>query len=136
MDKAQVYTWMQTQTDITDVVGAKIFSNRTKQGIAPPFMVLTQIEGEHVTHHGGPAGLARSRLQVDCYAETEAVVEALADAVRQLMDTFTGSMGTLDVRDCNLTGERDLYEEPTDASDVGKFRISMDFSIWHTETTP
>ena len=136
IDKGQIYTYMQSKSAITDIVGTRIFPNRMREGVSLPAIVLTTISNTHERHLGGGAGEAVATLQIDCWADTEAEVGTLANVLRDEFDTFEGLIGSMRVGECLLVNERDGYQTAVDGSDRGSFRVSQDYRIWYSETIP
>lgn len=70
----------------------------------------------------------KSVVQIDCWAKTYLEAQTIATAVEEALDTFVGRMGGILKVTATLQGERqDLYEP-----DVDDYRVSLDFSIWHS----
>lgn len=105
---------------------------------ARPYITFQKISNTHTGHQGGGSGLAHARYQFNCWADTANAADVLADEVRKHLDYFTGDMGTapntVDVRVCVLDNDIDDFEQPTDASQVGRFVNRLDFVIHHRET--
>ena len=77
------------------------------------------------------SNIGTPRIQFDCYSTTGYVqAKAVADALRERLDSYTGPVGSPadTVHFAYLINERDFYED-----DIKRFRVSMDFEIWHNE---
>lgn len=84
-----------------------------------------------------PGTIAAARVQVACFGESLAEVEAAAEAVRQLFHGFTGVLGgVLTVAECHLDGDRDLPEPPRDGSGRWTYRTILDVLIRYREPVP
>lgn len=107
---------------VTQLAGDRIFPNVLREGATLPAVVYTavsQVPQNSMT--GTPDGaLFQSRMQVDCYARTYAVVQQLAAAVYAVL----GALSTAQAQGV-LEAQRDLYENESQLH-----RVSMDFSIW------
>jgi len=92
-----------------------------------PYIVLHLISTNSGHHMQGPEALERSRVQVDCYAQTFAEARSMAAAVKAALDFHSGGsfLGIL------FDGMRQTRE----SGDAGEaiFRISLDFlTNWRT----
>lgn len=123
------------QSAVTTVCGTRIFYENLPQDIALPAAVVSLGSYQPVRHLTGLAALANGNVRVDCYAATHAEAENLADQVRLKATEYRGTMGTLAVRGCFISGQRDFDDPPIDGSDAWRKGRSMDFSVWFVETT-
>jgi hypothetical protein len=67
-------------------------------------------------------------MQVTSWAATPAGAVDLAAAVRQRLDGYAGTWGTLTIGSCLCVGERDL-----DDPDAGRSGVAQDYMIQFTE---
>lgn len=88
----------------------------------------------------GPPSVVAARMQYDVWTHRGeglapyAAGKALADAVRQRLDGYAGSLGSglASVQHIRLENERD-----TGFDDSGElYRITLDFTVWYGETSP
>lgn len=122
---------------VTDIVGgtshARIYPLRLPQRGKLPAITYQRIDGEREHAMEGTSGLARIRVQLDCWATDQAgrdgytTVKQLAAAVRGALDGWRGAQGSESIKGAFLIGDRDLHES-------GFFRVSMDFGIWYDES--
>jgi len=102
-----------------------------------PAIVIRQITGEDQRHLLDEASLARTTIQVDCYALGRVSCNALAKAVKDYADNFGG--GTLGTGGNQVTVSQ-IYAEPandgvdfpSDGSQETRPIRSRDLIIWHT----
>jgi Protein of unknown function (DUF3168). len=74
----------------------------------------------------GTSPTMSSVFSIDCYAQTYAGAEALANAVRTALVDYRGSVAGVRISTAILDNEIDLLDiEP------GLHRVSMTFTIWH-----
>lgn len=130
-------TYLKTVSAITDIVGtgdnARIRPGRLSRSDSFPAIRYAFVSGDSVAHLTGGSGIAQPLLQVDCYATTYSGANALAEQVRLALQSYRGLMGTDFVNGVTLVNRRELYEDPIDASDVGKHRVLIEFSVTHVE---
>jgi hypothetical protein len=112
-----------------------------KQGPAPRSAILPSIRyfvlfDEKRTHLRGTSGIARTTVQIDCYANQHPTAVAIATAVNNLLTggvNGRGAWGNTTISNVENTDESDEpYEAPIDGSDNGIFNRSLDFEIWHS----
>lgn len=131
-------TYLKTQSTITDIVGsgsaARIRPLRLMQSDSLPAIRYVFPFGDSVEHLGGGSGLGKPHLQVDCYAASYGAANALAEAVRLVLQAFRGTMGSTFVNGVSLVNRLEQYEDAVDASDTGKHRVILEFEITHVET--
>lgn len=85
---------------VTSLLGQRVIADRAEQGDALPFAVFTRTATEHYTAIDGALLGARVALELQCWAETRAAAEALADviqdAVRSARQLVTNRSATTD----------------------------------------
>lgn len=98
----------------------RIYAEAAPQTTQFPVIVYNIIGQEQARSlGGGPASIARTLVQVDCYAKTQADALAMADAVTlALYGNFATFAGIHQNR-------QNLYDEQQRL-----FRVSQDFAIW------
>lgn len=126
-------------TAVAAIISTRFYPAGSVPASAPlPRATYQLITNEHHRWQGGRSGLARPQIQVDCYARTKRGASDLAEVFRLTFDGYRGYMGeagsTIFVNLMTLDTETALYEPPSDASQRGTHRVSMDWLIWHAET--
>lgn len=113
---------------------ARVYLGFIPQAPEYPCISMFQISGPRGHTLRGADGYVQARIQVDCWAETYTALKdpdtGLAVLVRKKLDGYKGRLKGVGIRSSILANERELPEP-----DIGVYRISMDFSIWHTEAT-
>jgi hypothetical protein len=94
-----------------------------------PYIIYEKISGERVHDLSGPSGQARPRIRIHIFGGTYDSVKNVSQSVRQLLDGYSGSMGSEQVDACSLITEIDLFEEETETH-----HNVLDFFISHNET--
>jgi len=119
-------------TDVAALISARVYPMLMPQGYTLPAIVYQRISVDRPhTLDQGPVGRAIGRFQVDCYAETYAAVNELANKVRLALDGFKGDMGSqsVSVGGIHLMSDRDLFEEATEI-----YRVTHDYFVPYFET--
>lgn len=122
-------TFLVADPAITALVVGRIYPLKLPQDPTLPAIAYMRVSGFRGRVQDGPAGYARPTFQIDCWADSYLEAKNVADAVRQRLQAYKGTMGTTEVQSVRFLGDRDDFER-----DVENFRILMDFEIWHLET--
>ncbi len=94
------------------------------EGASAPRVTLTRVSVSQDYHLQG-RGLATTRLQVDCFAETYEGVAAISRQARDLLEGYRAAP----IQGVFLETERDGLE----GSDTPLRRITLTFSLTHSE---
>ena len=139
--QSALYEHLKDDSAISTIVGSKVYPLVASDDDSPPYITFQLITRGHEHDLGAASGLARTRMQVNCWQSTPTLAETLADTVRDALDGFSGTMGTTNtaaVKSCRLDGDFEDYDPPPDPdrAEAGVFSVKMDFLIWYTETIP
>lgn len=126
---AALRTFLLADAAISSAVGgARIYPVKMPQGETGASIVMTRISSVGDHHNEGATLLARVRYQIDCYALTFGGSADLALAVKESLDGYRGTMGSVPVKGVFFDSERDGYEPETEF-----YRVSQDYIVWHDE---
>ena len=127
MLEGDLYSALSTNAAVGAIVGgtgqsARIYPMLRPQGAALPAVTYQLIDRPRIDTASltGNNAKVRSRMQIDCWAESYSAAKDLAAAVKNAVNSALTALNI---------DERDLYED-----DTGIYRISSDFSIWHLES--
>lgn len=77
-----------------------------------PAIVFAKLQGNRQMTLGGPSGLETSRWVFDCHALDYESAESLAIIVRDVLETFTGTLPDgSKILDAKQVGELQVFEE-------------------------
>lgn len=93
-----------------------------------PLILYTKISGMRDHTLGGASGHAHPRFQVEAWAETYSGAKTLADAIRDALDDYSGTVSGTVIHSCLIDSERDVYE-----SEIEIYRVIQDYFVWHEE---
>lgn len=71
---------------ITALVGTRIVADRMEEGAARPFIIYSRESTQYETTLDGTVLAERATFDVQCWADTRASAEAVANAVRVVLD--------------------------------------------------
>ena len=124
---------------ITALVGsgssARIYPDLAPASTEKPYCTYRTVSTVRSRHFAGIAGsqVDFARVQVDVWAATALSRRSVADAIRDALDGFSGSMGdeSLDVRRIAVDGPSMLTEPPFGDDEVPTYRATLDLEISH-----
>jgi hypothetical protein len=128
---ADLVSFLEEAPAISAIVEDRIYPQILPQRSTLPAITYNQVSAVRVEDLSGPAGKARRRISINCWAATDTGAEALADAVRQSLNGFHGWMRDTKIGSTRLDEEVYLFEQ--DAGTVGIYRVVQDFIIAHLE---
>jgi hypothetical protein len=122
--EADLKTHLQADATISNLVGDRIHPMLLPQVGALPAITYQHIGGVPMNDlSGGDGDLMNYRVQINCWATGHTAARALAEAVRNRLQTAAASFKAV------LTLEQDVYEEAP-----RRFGVYMDFSFWYRIT--
>ena len=131
-----VRAYLLTKTAITDLVSQRFYTDILPQSATLPAITLSKVSTSHEHELSDFGGLAHCRLQFECFADTRAVANSIAEAIRASgIITQKGTTTSVDVRGVRVEdGQRNYVDYPTDGSDEHRYVTSLDLMIDYTET--
>jgi len=118
---------------VTDIIGINIYPNVLEPAAELPALVYQQISGARDHVMAGPSGLASPRFQLTCWAETYAKADELADAVRQTLDGYAGTVDSVVIQCIHLLDEADMPSVRPDSREQKRYGKRLDFQVWFKE---
>lgn len=134
--KSSLITYLKTETNLTDLVGDRIYIGYAEQDAALPFVVAHQIDGVHEHHMAAATGFVQGRFQFNCHAQTTVSAENVAEQLRQSLDGFRGTMGSVFVSTCHMDAERDDTAPPVEGAHRGIYTVQHDYLIGWAVSVP
>ena len=129
-------TYLQTKSGVTNLISTRMYPDNLPENHTLPCAVYYVISDVKEHHLGGAAALATVRIQVDCYAATRTGANALAEAIRDAADGYSGAAGDERFQTCHLETQRYDTDTPADGSDLYRYLVSQDWMISLTESAP
>ena len=122
-----IFEHLSSKPAIKSLVQARIFPVLVPQNVQFPCITYQLISDPRLQTLEG-VSVPNPYVQIDCWAKTYNDAHALAAAVETALECYRGLMGGLvQVHSCLLRSKADIFEP-----EVNDFRVSLDFSIWHT----
>lgn len=118
---------------VSTLVSTRVYPDVLPQGCVLPAIRYAVISDRSEQHMTAGAALAEADVQVDCYAQTRLSANSLANTVRLALARYKGTSASVVVRQVLPGFGRTDYEEPQDASDLGRYVASRDYTAWYVE---
>lgn len=118
------------------IVGTRVYPVVLPQTPLYPsirYQRIDTVRGPYRKMATGRSEYARPRFQIDCFATTAAAAQALADAVRSVLDGFSGTSASVQIGSVALEDEAADAEPGVGAGGVTIYRHRLDFVIGHAE---
>jgi len=125
-------TILQASSAVTALAGQRIYPLRALQTAVKPFVLYQRISSVRQHSHDGPSGLARPRFQVRCVAGSYGQSRQLADAVRNTLDGYSGTVGSVRIDGIIFQNEIDTDDVALDA-EASTYSVLQDYFVWHGE---
>lgn len=126
--EAGLNTHLLADSNVTGLVGARIYPLKAPQDADLPAIAYQKISGPRDETQSGPSGLVEARMQITCLGSTYSEAKSVAEVVRGSIDGFSGTMGSVSVGACHLDNEIDgwaaTFEKPT---------VRHDYLIWYQD---
>lgn len=123
-------TILITDTGVTDLVPenriAYLDVDQEKVNPRITYRVVSTVVSEELD---AESNYTKHRVQVDCWADSDPDLVALANAVRIRLIGFDGIVGDTDFAGIFRTSRRDLPARPIAGKERGERRMSMDFEV-------
>lgn len=111
------------------LVGGRVYPAQLKQAPTYPCILYEKVSADRNQGLAGPLGRSRARFRLHCWATSYGAAKALANAVRALLDGYSGSPLSVVVDAIRLDGEFDGFAPQSDV-----YRVVLDFSVSHEES--
>lgn len=105
---------------------ARIYPQSLPQNCTLPAIRYQQISEPGTHSHSGRSSLRHPRFQFDCFAGTYLAAKRLADQVINVLDGYTGGMGSRTCQAGFLENARDNHDP-----ELNRHWVSVDIEIWY-----
>ena len=109
MVSTAIETILKAASIEANIYGLYVPHNRGSQ-----WVIITYISNVPTPTKAAVSTLDKTRWQVDCYAKTETVMDALGASVRTALDNYTGTVSSEEIDRISFDGESDTVEPISD----------------------
>ena len=130
-----VYSRLTTDTEITELVGARVYPHLAPQTSGPqqPTIVYSVEQNEYGRTYAGGDGLADALVFITCVAGKYADAVELSKRVRARLDNQEGTWGGVVVAGCFHTDETEDSDTPEGVNEHPFYLIDQTYSVfWRT----
>lgn len=131
MIEASLRMFVIADPAVSALVGPRVYTLKLPQTPQYPAVVYQRISGPRMHSHDGATGLAEGRWQFTAWARRYQDAKAVADALRQRMDGYSGAVGADEVGLIRLVNEFDEIE-PAE-NDGGDYGVRQDYIVSYYE---
>jgi len=125
-----LYTLVTGGANITSIIGTRFYPGKLPQNPTYPAATYILISGQdRFNVMGVDADIARKRFRITCWAEDDETLHSLAEVIRQRVQRFRGTIGTVEWLDSFIEFERQDWDD-----DLKIWQYTMDFRIIHRES--
>jgi hypothetical protein len=96
---------------VNDSPAPRIYVGKVRQKDNQPSISIFRIGGARRYHMQGQSGTVPSMFQIDIFADNAQVVTETADAVRQALTAYQGTISNTCVQACYLQGDQMIWED-------------------------
>ena len=128
MIESALYSILTADSTVSGLISTRVYPIKLPQSPTFPAVTYQRVSTPRVRSTTGPSGLAHPSIQIDCWAETYTGVKSLAEAAREAVDGYSGTVGGVAIAGIIVASENDFFEP-----EVEIYRVTMDITIWHEE---
>lgn len=125
MIEQALLTALAADAPLTALVGTRIYPVTAPQGTAAAYVTYEKVTGNPYHDHGGSGNLRWARISYMCHAPTYSQAKAVADAIRDVLDGYRGTLDDVSIGSI-------LSEEDADIGldDVTRMQlVAVDFMV-------
>lgn len=124
MIEEDLYSHFSTYSGLTSLVGTRIYPIVAPQNVKAPYCVYSKASNQREYAHDGFCNLARSRMQVSCFADDPLEAKQIAGQVTAAMEAWPA---------VNAKAQAVLQQNESDGygDTTGLFHIPLDFIIFY-----
>lgn len=129
-----IRTVLMLSPDVAMLVGTKIHPVMASSSTALPFITYRRGGIQRQQTLQNPAGVPRVSYEVQVYAATYEAARTVADAVRQTLDGYAGTIDNTVIHQCSLENEVDDFVALAGADMPPAYQITLTYDVWWQET--
>jgi len=106
-----IYNLLSNDATVNGIVSNKIFPFLAKEDIIFPYIVYSQTSLEPIEFKDGVSDLDTIEYEVEMWTDNPIGLKALADAVRDVLDRYSGTVEGLVIQSVKFNGENMGYND-------------------------
>jgi len=125
-------THLLTQSDVTDLVGTRIYYDNLPQNASIPALVIEMSDDEPAARHlTGSGTLHRAGVGIFAYADTHPTVASVGEAVLASIEYASGTWGDSTVHRAFVENVQDATDAPKDGGHVFRRVRGLLCTVWY-----
>lgn len=134
--RTALITRLDESATYSSLVGTRTYPDWARSSAKFPYVTLT-VSGSQVLHQQqGAVGLKMYAIQLDIWAANPAQRDSVFEAVRNILDGWSGTRDGVDIRVVDLQGDSDLTERPSTGSQKPIRRKLVPLEVWFAQPEP
>jgi hypothetical protein len=130
--RTSLRTYLLTITEVAALPGNKVYVGRAPQGSQLPRVEIDRISNDSNNTLTGIGGANTDDFEIDCKAATPSAADDLAEAIRDVIEPFSGAMGDNTCLAVIFEGFTDREEFVDDMSDVSRHVTTLNLQIQYS----
>ena len=132
-----LHGYLTRRVDLAAIVEGRVFVGSVPAGVDMPYLVITQISLESDSNMAAASGLYTAAWQCDCYADSVATCDHMAETLRRSRDGFrTDDFPTVTLEAITLEGDRMSASYDRQGELNYTQRRSIDITVWYQTSVP
>lgn len=119
-------------TAVTAQISTRCHYNHIPMNSAKPYVWFRVTEDNEPLCMDGTGGMHQSLVDLECSGLTEESVQAVADAVKDRLHGYKGTLGSISAKGVFVAGKDDDYIPFTNQSDDGIRVIAFSVNLWYS----
>lgn len=128
-----LFTALVLNPAVSALVSSRIYPNKIPQKVRMPALAYQQNGGKRDHTMSGPIGMVNSVFDISCESESYSGARALAKAVRQCLDGYKGTVGTVEIGAVFLIDEYDVPSVAAGTDVLTRYAKNLTFVVWFKE---
>jgi len=126
-----LYSYLSSYTDLTSLVGTRIYPDILPQKCSNPSIAYQQIDEGELDTFSQPNTLIYPVYQFTIYADTRSSANAVAKQLRLAFKNYSGAMGG--DGGVTVSAVKKISRISDYSDDTKEYKVIMDFEIWYQE---
>lgn len=123
--------YLLNSASLVALIGSNLTWALRPQGDDPPGIVLTTVSNIPQYSDSGEAGLASSRVQIDCWGVNYLQAKQVAREVKALLSGVSFDQDGIEFQGSFTEDEQDSFEEGVGGDNLN--RVRLDFNLWYSQ---
>lgn len=128
-----LYKYLTSKTDITNIVGNRIYPTILPQNCSYPAIVYSPIIANYDSALEGDTGFVRQTIQIVCHDATFKKARELSRIVKNHIQDFHGNMEGLIIEAVFIKSDFEMNGNTTVRFETDEFMTCLEFEFYYNE---